>query len=393
MKIIVGLPSRNESKSIRNVVCQIDQTLQGAKLSSNLDIIIVNADCESDDHTSVLFSTTETFLPKISLSCSLGKGNAILRIMKFAVEEENADGIILIDTDIPQVPKAWLEAFLQLAHEGFDLVLPRRKPLWNAGDLTYQICFPVLTALWGVDMRNPIAGEVFISRRLIKKCLEVEWHRHSLGYGVDFLISNIGSSLKWGEVYLSTTKGNPLRSFHLDSDGNIRMGRKFYDVLESVIYFSRSRLCQPPPKSIHYSTIDYVSWDADQVHVNSELESLALNVQRSFNSIANYRTFLGDDLTDHLLKFRCVGKSFKGISLEVWYECLSWTIRFYDPIKLSDCNKKLLETLFLSRVVGHYFEIIGTSQWYDGIISSANLLFEKRLILFDWYSDANDTDL
>ena len=376
-KIIIGLPSRNESKTIRQIVTQLDQGLNSLK--NSFSFLLVNADCQSTDNTQNLFLNCNTNIPKRAISSSFGKGRAMLDIMKLA-SQEAADGLLFIDTDLAFIPEEWLKSFLENADQDFDLILPRRKPVWNGGDLTYQLCYPMLLSIWGANIHNPIAGEVFLSRRLVDYCLSLSLPKGCFGYGIDFLIAQAGADCKWCELFLSVPKGNPLRSFSTDSNKTVKIGQKFFDVLDAVVHFSRNRLNLAPPKQMQHLQIGHPSWPFEIVQRNEELELFAVSTQRSLeNNIHCLVNLLGDQIVERLHQTIFTKAPYRGISWTIWEDCLIQIIKHYDSEQTSYFEKQMLEQLFLSRVVAHYYEILGDAQWYKTIEQQAFSLYKRRL--------------
>lgn len=187
IKFAVGIPSLNEANNIKNLTQQIDSAAQ----TLGIEICIINADNNSQDGTATLFKETLTKNQKISIiTKSRGKGRNVLSIFEYVMSTDNIDYCFLIDADIMSFDKEWLEAQYTKYIQGMDYVLPHYKRKYIEGNATNHFSYPLMRYLLnGPAPRQPIAGDVGLSRRLIKYLLDRPLHVTTYGYGIDMFIS------------------------------------------------------------------------------------------------------------------------------------------------------------------------------------------------------------
>lgn len=187
IKFAVGIPSLNEADNIVNLTQQVDRAAQ--KLG--IEVCIINADNSSDDGTATLFKDAKTTNPKISiLTKDKGKGRNVLSIFEHVAGVDDIEYCFLIDADITSFDQKWLEAHYAKYKEGADYVLPQYKRRYIEGNATNHFSYPLMRYLLnGPAPRQPIAGDIGLSRRLIKYLLNQARHSTTYGYGIDMFIS------------------------------------------------------------------------------------------------------------------------------------------------------------------------------------------------------------
>lgn len=187
IKFAVGIPSLNEADNIVNLTQQVDRAAQ----TLGIEIYIINADNSSDDGTATLFKDTKTSNTKISiLTKDKGKGRNILSIFEYVAGVDNIEYCFFIDADITSFDQKWLEAHYAKYKQGMDYVLPQYKRKYIEGNATNHFSYPIMRYLLnGPAPRQPIAGDIGLSRRLIKYLLCQAMHSTTYGYGIDIFIS------------------------------------------------------------------------------------------------------------------------------------------------------------------------------------------------------------
>jgi len=384
-KVVIGLPSLNEGRTIRKLSEDLGRAFASSELSqigyNTKNVHVVNADCGSTDGTPLCFLSGDTPLFQESMTVERGKGNAIKAIMEYTVQTDS-EGLLLVDSDLPHVPSEWLVKFLSEARNGRDLVFPRRPPVWNGGDLSYHGCTPVLSSFWGSLMHEPICGDVFISNKLAR-CILADMpnalQQGVRGYGIDFFISMHGSKFDWQEVYMVNTKGNPLRSFSPSVFSKVTMGNKFLEVFGTMGDCIR-RLPLDQEKTVNHSELKINEsgkreWiDGAVPPLNQELEDIASSLSVDLNAVqgvfnAAQMEMLSKDL---------VSLNSRGLPFSTWLDIIPQLLINIDYSSFDNPATRAAEQIFLSRVVGHYQEIKGKPQWYHTLEEQAARAFEKR---------------
>jgi glycosyltransferase involved in cell wall biosynthesis len=187
IKFAVGIPSLNEADNITNLTQQVDRAAQAL----GIEVCIINADNSSEDGTAALFKETKTVNPKISiLTKGRGKGRNVLSILEYVAGADDIEYCFLIDADITSFDQKWLKAQYAKYKQGMDYVLPQYKRKYIEGNATNHFSYPMMYYLLdGVAPRQPIAGDIGLSKRLIASILELPRNESINGYGIDMFIS------------------------------------------------------------------------------------------------------------------------------------------------------------------------------------------------------------
>ncbi len=378
--VIVGLPSLNEADSIAVVAREVDLAIASAPFP--VDALLVNADNSSTDQTPDRFLATPTACDKVVVTTphAAGKGTNWLKVLELAADRD-ADAVLFVDTDLAAVPESWVHALLGALRDGADYAYPLRPPTWNGGDLTYQIAYPVLAATFGVDLREPLCGDVAISATAVRALLSQDWTSAELRFGVDFLLASLASNGRHAQIPLEVRRRNKLRSFSHDTTGEYRMGSKFAEVTEAVHHRVRLRRGHAAPATF---TGDHAQTPVDlslQVpdhdrDITLLARSTADRLQQDDTSgaFAAFPAPLAAQLTAHTR----TGRAHEGLRWDLWRDCLfAWLIAESRTIPPT-----LLETLFLNRVVGHHSEIAGITDWYATVRRQAFDMFARRHVLW-----------
>lgn len=383
-RVLVGLPSLNEADTIAAVTADLDAAV--TTLPFPAEALLVNADNASADGTPDTFLATATTSPKhvITTAHAAGKGTNTVALLKFGCEQD-FDAIISVDTDLAEVPASWIHALLGAVYEGAEVCYPLRPPTWNGGDLTYQLAYPALAGVFGADLREPLCGDIALSRRAAQRILAEPWTAGELRYGGDFLIASLAVSQPWHTATLTRKRRNKLRSFSTVPGGEYRMGGKFAENARAVQRRAALRLRQDPPELLVPSASqtpvepDFVvpAYDPD-IALLAESTARRLREDARDDAFTVFPAPLADQLQLHATSDDASG----GLPWPTWRDCLVAWIRDHDAPAERAIPVELLETLFLSRVVGHHAEIAGTRGWYSTVRDQAQDLFTHRHALW-----------
>lgn len=188
-KIVVGIPSYNESDTISYVTQTVGEGLE--EYFPDKKRIIVNVDNNSPDNTKEAFLDTKTRIEKKYISTAhgiRGKGNNILNLLNFA-KQVGAEVIIVVDADLKSITKEWIEYLGKPIIDGYDYVTPLYSRHQFDGTITNHLCYPVMFGMLSVDIRQPIGGEFAFSPRLMKYWLKQSWVESTRQYGIDIFMS------------------------------------------------------------------------------------------------------------------------------------------------------------------------------------------------------------
>lgn len=383
-RVLAGLPSFNEADTIAKVTTDIDASL--STLPFPAEAQLVNADSSSTDGTPEAFLAAPTASPKkwITTPHAGGKGSNWQALLQLACDQ-HVDAILLIDTDLAEVPESWVQSLLGAVHNGIDFCYPLRPPTWNGGDLTYQLAYPALAGVFGADLREPLCGDLALSGRAADIILRERWTPSELRFGVDFLLASIAITQQWKTISLTTRRRNKLRSFSATPTGEYRMGAKFAEVATAIQYRAALRLRQPPPEYFVPSPVDTPAGnglvvpdhDPDIVEL-AESTSRRLRADDRDSKFAVFPAALAQRLHHHVTSDAVS----RGLGWEDWRECLFSWISNHLASPDRSIPIELLETLFLNRVVGHHSEIAGTADWYTTVLDQARDAFTHRHVLW-----------
>lgn len=378
MKIVIALPSKNESDSIVRMVKSIDEAVIQASDGEKIEVTLLNVDC-SEDNTKNLFLSTETSCKKEAISVDSGKGMAMREAIRFA-DKYDFDIIIFTDTDLEKFHLSWLKSFISYTASGYDAIYLWRCPKWNAQDMTNQICYPILRCIFNIAIHEPIGGEFSLSRKAIKYFSVKEWPEYTLNYGVDFfIITEIAQSLNIIEIPIMEGKGNKLRSY-INKVDSIIFGNKFYEV-----FISTMKCCAPhyPKHRNQHAYMLNFPWSFAIIPDNSEMNSLC---ESTYNGIANKRkelnTVLSLETQSKLNKLIDIELfSYQGVTWDLWTDIMIECLYFYKSSEMNLQQLEAVEQVFLARTYNHYCMNKDKANWFYAIEHNVDALDKKFLKL------------
>lgn len=187
--VVIGIPSYNESRTIKNVAEVVDRGL--SKYFPNTKNIIVNCDNNSPDDTKGAFLSADASVPRKYISTPegvKGKGNNFWNLFNFC-KEVNAKIAIVVDADLRSIEPEWIRYLGHPIRDGYDFVTPFYSRHQFDGTITNHLCYPLIFSMTGLDIRQPIGGEFAFSPRLCSYWLEQQWSERTRQYGIDIFMS------------------------------------------------------------------------------------------------------------------------------------------------------------------------------------------------------------
>lgn len=194
MKIAVCLPSYNEASNIQNITEIVDRGLAALLTKKNgLEAVIVNVDSDSSDGTNRMFEETDTMHQKHSIIVTGegGKGKNILEFCRYVVEH-NIDYCITIDTDITSADPSWVEKLTTpMIQGGAVYITPLYERSRFEGSSTNHFTFPLVYALTGQVVRQPIAGDFGFTLQLATEMVNSSFinTKSVQKYGIDIFMT------------------------------------------------------------------------------------------------------------------------------------------------------------------------------------------------------------
>ena len=188
--LVVGIPSYNEAGSIGFVVEQAAQGLE--KYYPHLNTAIINSDNASQDGTKDVFLRAESGgIPKIYLSTPPGvegKGNNLHNLFTY-LSKYQPRVVVVVDADLRSIRPSWPRSLAEPIINGYEFVVPLYSRNEYDGTITNHLCYPLIYALLGKKIRQPIAGEFAFSARLMEHWRNQRWGRNVRQYGVDIFMT------------------------------------------------------------------------------------------------------------------------------------------------------------------------------------------------------------
>jgi hypothetical protein len=197
--LLVGIPSYNNARTIGHVVRAIKAGI--AKYFPDRKVVLVNSDGGSGDGTTEVVASTALGPASAILIAEPprpihkvitayqglpGKGSAFRTIFEIAARLE-ARACAVVDSDLRSITPEWIELLLNpVLREGFDYVCPLYSRHKYDGTITNAIVYPLVRALYGRRIRQPIGGDFGFSGRLAGHYLTFDvWDSDVARYGID----------------------------------------------------------------------------------------------------------------------------------------------------------------------------------------------------------------
>jgi glucosylglycerate synthase len=184
--VVVGVPTRNEAATIRSVVGMAVDGLRRAGIAD--DAILINADNGSSDDTPALFASAADGLRCRLMSThqsQAGKGTNVLAIMSAALRL-GAGRVILLDGDLRTVQPDWICGMLDAVDADQPmLATPVYRRNRYEGNTTNHLVNPLIRAVFGVDIEQPIAGDFAFNRAFLQHAISWPVPESAHLYGID----------------------------------------------------------------------------------------------------------------------------------------------------------------------------------------------------------------
>jgi hypothetical protein len=168
LDIVVGVLCKNVESTVLNVLNVINEGLYRYFPENNKAIVISVADSTDKTNEAIELFTPYSSVHKIVTKdiISKGKGAGVMTIFEIAHETE-AKSVVLIDGDLLSIKPSWIETIANpIIYGRADLTVPYYIRDKNDAVITNNLVYPFTRALYGIDIRQPIAGEYAISRNL-----------------------------------------------------------------------------------------------------------------------------------------------------------------------------------------------------------------------------------
>jgi glucosylglycerate synthase len=208
---LVGIPARNEAATIAAVALAADAGLRDACPAS--ENMIVLADNGSTDGTAASFLAAGTVTRQSVVSSGgvgTGKGTNVLALMKLALEC-GAERLILLDADVRSGEPAWIGRLSAAVDSGTPtLAVPTYRRNRYEANTTNHLASPLVAALFGTPLQQPIGGEFAVNRALLERARHWPAPASASFYGIDIWLT--ANSLREGHQVVEVPLGIKLHN-------------------------------------------------------------------------------------------------------------------------------------------------------------------------------------
>lgn len=339
-KIAICVPTYNEADSIETIVKKIDDGL--LKYHQHYKCYIVNCDNDSKDGTGKKFKQINTQNSEKIYICSneVGKGVNLINFFNFCYEN-NINYAITLDADVISMEKWWVENFLDmLMNSKADYVVPSYKRNRFEGSTTNLFAFPLIYAVSGTKIRQPIGGDFAFNKKYIEYILKQNVNKEIKKYGIDIFMT---LNAIYGNFNIKTLELG--QKIHKPSFS--KMYNMFGEVLKSAIYTIENQkniILKGKSEMLNTQNVNLIK-SRKYVHKN-EANKLLMN---SYSYISN-------STEEYLNKLGYRGKTI--ILDDEWENIMANIIN--DLIirkKFTEEEFKIIQNLFIIRAVSYWNKV------------------------------------
>jgi len=305
-----------------------------------------------------------------------GKGAGVMTVLEIA-HETNAKSVVLIDGDLLSIKPGWVEVISNpIIYGRADLTVPYYIRDKYDGVITNNLVYPFTRALYGIDVRQPIAGEFGLSKNLYESL-----RQHPLfppDFGVDIFIVTVAAaqemvlkeSLFSLKIHQSTTRYLEPEKFL------IPMFRK---VTERMFELAKYYEDYWRNKEYEYGKRFYREcFSQKPIPVRVNLTELKKSFKSGYTSSKNLikKTLPGEIVTD----LEKIIKNNEKFDSELWAEIVYNYAVAYKNIKNKSDKYTLLDslkTLWIGRFLSYAIEV------KDMDINEAEQIIQKQAEIFE----------
>ena len=376
--IIVGVLCKDVEATVLNVLNVINEGLYRYFPDYKKAIIICDGNSSDKTRDAIdLFQPYNTIGRIVTTDItSGGKGAGVMTIFEIA-HEADAKSVILIDGDLVSVKPGWIQTIANpIVYGRADLTVPYYIRDKNDGVITNNLVYPFTRALYGVDIRQPIAGEYALSRNLYELLRE-----HPLfppDFGIDIFILTVAAAeglyVKEGlfslKIHESTTHYLEPEKFL------IPMFRKVTGSMFELAKYYEDYWKNKPAR---WRTKFYREcFGPKPIPVKVNIQEMKKTFETEFESTKNtMKQFLPEDI---VRKLDDVVKNGEIFDSELWVKVVYNYAAAYKKVT-NDSDKYMLldslKTLWIGRFVSYATEVKGMD------INEAETIIQKQAELFE----------
>jgi hypothetical protein len=215
--VVVGFPTRNEVSTIRHVAAVVEEGLHHAGWAGYA--ALVNADNGSIDGTPVAFAAQPGRISRLTIATGAegtGKGTNVLAIFRAALEM-GAERVAVFDADVRSIEPGWVVALLDAVDgETPAMAVPVYRRNRYEGNTTNHIASPLLAAVLGAQVQQPIAGDFAFNRGFVERAVAWPLPESAQLYGIDIHLT--GNAARDGCQIVQVPLGRKIHNPGLPED-------------------------------------------------------------------------------------------------------------------------------------------------------------------------------
>jgi hypothetical protein len=367
--VVVGFPTRDEAATIGQVVEAADEGLGQAGLSEAA--VLVNADNDSLDGTAAMFLGCVARSRRVTVATGArgtGKGTNLLAIFHAALDM-GAERVVVLDGDVRSGEPWWVTRLLGAVDcDSPGVAVPVYRRNRYEGIITNHLASPLLAAVLGVNLQQPIAGDFAFSRAFIERAVTWPLPESAQLYGIDIWLT--GNAAREGHRISQVPLGRKIHNPVFPK--TVRMSQQVIDALLHLFYLSGNP--RPPchAKAPARSTTDDVAVPRD-----TDL------TERVFAWVSRYLVRNADAISE---VFPCLTEAvpgphgLAGMPAALWAEVLADALAAVEAGRGVEARDHLV-ALFVCRVAAHWQEIeqLGTPEAIDAVLDEQSAMVSAAI--------------
>jgi glucosylglycerate synthase len=321
--VIVAIPSYKEAESIGYPTRQAAEGL--VKYFPDRSSVIINCDNGSPDHTREVFLGTPVGVPKIYISTPagmVGKGNNLKNLFRKAIDLQ-AKAVLVVDADLKTIRPEWIRNLAEPLFSGYSFVAPLYVRHKYDDPFTSEIAYPLIRALYGRRVRQPLSGEFGFSGQLAQVFLSSPlWNDQIARFGIDVWMTTLALGQK--TQFCQSFMGGP--KVHRPKDPADSLGPLFKEAIGTIFslmpYFEKSWM------AVKYSKPTAIyGFGPGEVEIPPKVDVEGERLLQSFHEGfglygAAWERFLSRDLYAKLLEMEGMKKGLFTFPADLWARLL-----------------------------------------------------------------------
>ena len=207
--LVIGIPTYKNAKTISHVMQVMAEG--AAHHFPEAKTVLVVADGMSTDETVQVAAQAKLArnVQKLVMTYQgiMGKGSAMRAVFEVA-HQLKASACVVVDADLRSVTPDWVSRLARPVLDGSaDYVTPYYSRHSHEVTINDNLAYPLTRALYGLDVRQPLGGEVALSGAIMNSFLENDvWETDVARFGIHIWMTTLAINEGWklGQAPLGT---------------------------------------------------------------------------------------------------------------------------------------------------------------------------------------------